>query len=312
MPKDPSALIKDLEERLAESERRREHLERLYAHFVDRTHGLICTHDLEGRLLSINPTACEALGYPSSELIGRNLRELVPEKQRPYFDDFLARMREAGDDKGVLKLVTRDGRRLTFQYHNIVMRPEGEEPYVLGFAYDITELTDLQKRLQDLTVTDDLTELYNRRGFLARAEERIEMARRSGERLMMIVADVDGLKKVNDKYGHAFGSQMIVDTAHILRDSFRQTDIISRWGGDEFVVLLGTAMRSGPNVAVDRVQKKIAAFNAASGHPYTLSVSLGIAPIDITNGVDLADVFKRADEAMYRDKRSKQDEQNSK
>ena len=301
----PKSLEQSLEEKLRQSEARLSDLEARYQHIVAGTQGLICTHDMDGVLLSINPTACELLGYDSSEIIGRNLRDFLSPSRREYFHIFLERISLNAVDKGILLLNARDGRELTFQYHNIKITQNVEKPYVLGHAYDITELTELQQKLTQLTVTDDLTGLNNRRGFLARANDRLNLGRRNGDSLMLIFADIDGLKRINDEHGHESGSQAITDTAEILKDSFRQTDVLSRLGGDEFVILLTQAGETRPDVVTSRVREKIDAFNADSTRPYKLSVSLGLVPIDLNAAISLDDIIAEADRSMYEHKRNK-------
>jgi len=299
----PDSLERPIEKRLRETETRLADLEERYQHIVGDTHGLICTHDMDGVLLSINPAACELLGYESSEIIGRNLRCFLSPSRAPYFHIFLERINQNSVDKGILLLNSRDGRELTFQYHNIKITKNVEKPYVLGHAYDITEITELQEQLKQLTLTDDLTKLYNRRGFLELANQRMAFAQTTGESLVLIFADVDGLKGINDQLGHAAGSQAIIDAADILKDSFRQSDVISRLGGDEFVVLVANATKSSPDIITDRVREKIDGFNALSERPYKLSVSLGVVPVDIESKVTLDDIIAEADKSMYERKR---------
>ncbi len=298
---------REAEERLRETTQKLKEMEERYQHLVAGTHGLICTHDLEGVLTSINPSACELLGFESSEILGRNLVDFIPPSRRPFFPIFLDRIKANSVDKGVLNLIARDGRELTFQYHNIKITQGVEKPYILGHAYDITELIDLQKKLTDLSVTDELTGLYNTRGFLSRASDKINLARRVGEGLDLIFADIDGLKKINDTLGHAAGTQLITDTAEILKGSFRQTDVICRWGGDEFVILLATSMESSSRSVTERVQRKIDDFNARCERPYQISVSFGGVTIDPQSEKGLEDIIKDADESMYEQKRSRKE-----
>jgi diguanylate cyclase (GGDEF)-like protein len=201
--------------------------------------------------------------------------------------------------------MTKDGRTRAWQYHNVKLTEPGHSPYVLGHAHDITELKELQQRLENLTLTDDLTGLNNRRGFLQLANDRIMLARRSGESLLLIFADVDGLKQINDNFGHAVGSQILVETADIFRDSFRQTDVISRWGGDEFLVLLIDAANDNQEVVLARLRNKVKEFNKKSGRPYQLSISFGITPLDLNGESNLDETIAAADKAMYENKRSK-------
>lgn len=303
--KDSELLNKELTEKLRQAESKFSDLEERYEHLVEGTHGLICTHDMDGVLLSINPAACRALGYDCDELVGHNLRDFVVSSRREYFPIFLERINRRSTDQGILLLEARDGRELTFQYHNIKITRNVDKPYVLGHAYDITEITELQEKLKQLTVTDELTGLNNRRGFLALAHDRIALAARSGESLKLIFGDIDGLKKINDTFGHAAGSDAICDAAEILKDSFRQTDVICRWGGDEYIVLLSQSVETTSDVEIDRIRQKIDAFNARTIRPYKLSMSLGGVPIDLKSGLSLDDIIAKADASMYEHKRTK-------
>lgn len=298
-------ILKNLEKKLRQTEARNRDIEERYQHLVEGTHGLICTHDLDGVLLSINPAACELLGYSHSELVGRNLREFITLDRRQYFHIFLERINFNSVDKGILLLQARDGRELTFQYHNIKISQNGEKPYILGHAFDITELTELQAKLKELIVTDELTGLSNRPGFMALATQRMSLSIQSREKLKLIFADIDGLKTINDQLGHASGTQAICDIAEILKESFRQTDVISRLGGDEFVILLYQAEETSCDVVIDRVRNKVDAFNALNLRPYKLSISLGIVPIDLESGESLEELMAEADRSMYENKRSK-------
>ena len=186
------------------------------------------------------------------------------------------------------------------------------EKFVGGVAVDITELKETEARLEEmkdrlegLSLTDELTKLNNRRGFLHLAQDRMIVARRDEEKLLLIFADLDGLKQINDNYGHAAGSHVIAAAADILRDSFRQSDVISRWGGDEFVVLLHNTTGDNEEIIVDRLNIKIDAFNSNSGWPYRLSMSFGIMPLDLESRRSLDEMIVEADRLMYDDKRAK-------
>lgn len=301
---DKDAVIADLEIQLQRVTQALFASETRYDHLVRGTQGLICRHDLNGVLLAVNPAACRILGYEEDEMVGHNLREFLPKQVADIFDGFLERMKADRSASGRLLILAKDGRLVTFQYHNVLIDEESE-PYVLGHAYDLTEILDLQRQLEELTVTDDLTGLFNRRGFLARANDRVSLAARSSEALALIFADVDGLKRINDQHGHETGSHLIIDAAGVLKDSLRQTDILSRWGGDEFVIILGRASDEGLDAVLTRIQRKIDAYNSSSGQPYTLSISLGVVPIAASEGIDLQKLIAQADEEMYEAKRER-------
>ena len=150
---------KEIEEKLKRSEQH-------YRHLIENSLGFICTHDFRGNLTSVNPAAAHSLGYEPDELIGRNMREFMPAKYRDYFDRQLEMTWRKETDNGLMVMLTKDGRERTWKYHNIKLTETVEEPFILGYAQDVTEMQETQKQLKSLTLADDLTGLYNRRGFL--------------------------------------------------------------------------------------------------------------------------------------------------
>ncbi len=170
-----------------------------------------------------------------------------------------------------------------------------------------------ETQLQELTLTDDLTGLRNRRGFFFLTEQELKLARnkRTGIQLWLIYADLDGLKKINDNLGHDVGSRAIVQTAEVLKSTFRESDIIARLGGDEFVILAVSAATDGGNIMLERLQDNLRGYNIRERLPYRLSLSVGIVRVDAERAASIEDVLKEADQAMYEDKRSKKEQQRS-
>ncbi|HEV7643745.1 MAG TPA: diguanylate cyclase [Pyrinomonadaceae bacterium] len=161
--------------------------------------------------------------------------------------------------------------------------------------------------LEDLSLHDDLTGLYNRRGFFLHAEQQLKLfrERKVGKGLWLMVADMDGLKKINDVHGHLEGSAGIKKIGGILRRTFRDSDILSRPAGDEFLALAINAQADIAEVLPARLTAKIDEYNAASGKPYRLDVSWGMISVDPESNDSLADLIKLADAAMYENKRAK-------
>lgn len=153
---------------------------------------------------------------------------------------------------------------------------------------------------------DDLTGLYNRRGFLTIAKQQLAMAARRGERLLVAIADLDGLKRLNDTYGHLEGDRAIVAAAKLLQDAFRDEDTVARLGGDEFaVVCLGADAQDG-ELLVGRVQENLAAYNLQTRQPLPLAMSIGFVEFDPDHPCAIDELIERADRWMYHHKRSKQ------
>ncbi|HEX7043835.1 MAG TPA: diguanylate cyclase [Burkholderiales bacterium] len=156
-----------------------------------------------------------------------------------------------------------------------------------------------------LSLTDGLTGLYNRRGFVTLAEQQLKVARHSQRGLILVYADLDRLKYINDTFGHPVGDEAIVRTAEILERTFRASDILGRIGGDEFAALAIRGSDEAVHAIPQRLQKILAQHNAATPRPYQLSVSIGAMYFDPRQELSIEDMMKKADEAMYRQKRLK-------
>jgi diguanylate cyclase (GGDEF)-like protein len=160
-------------------------------------------------------------------------------------------------------------------------------------------------QLRDLTLTDDLTGLRNRRGFLLLTEHEMKLARnqRAALSLWLLFADLDGLKQINDSLGHEAGSQAIVHMGGVLKQTFRESDVIARLGGDEFAVLAVSNTADSGSLMLARLENNVLAFNRRENLPYRLSASVGVIRIESDKMASIEDVLKEADQAMYEEKR---------
>ena len=166
----------------------------------------------------------------------------------------------------------------------------------------VSELEKANDRLRNLSLTDELTGLNNRRGFMILATGLLKFARRTNQPLSLLYIDLDCLKTINDNFGHAAGDAMIARFARILMDTFRDSDTIGRLGGDEFVVL---TVETGENDLVKaqaRLQSIVDIHNLQLAGTYTLAYSLGVIPIDIDSTLTMEELLSRADAAMYQHK----------
>jgi diguanylate cyclase (GGDEF)-like protein len=165
------------------------------------------------------------------------------------------------------------------------------------------ELEQANAAVQNLLLLDELTGLYNRRGFRFMAEQSHKDARRAGTDQIVSFIDADGLKQVNDEYGHHAGDELLRSLADVLRQTFREADVIARLGGDEFCVL-GTAQSNG-QAMVQRLASAIQKFNEqTAGRGFELKASCGMSSWSAQSGLTLDDVIRQADEAMYSAKRA--------
>jgi two-component system, cell cycle response regulator len=163
----------------------------------------------------------------------------------------------------------------------------------------------VQLELLNLALIDDLTGLSNRRGFFALAEHHMKLAYRTGKPFLVAFVDLDGMKQINDTYGHQEGNRALVDASNILRDCFRQSDILARMGGDEFAILIADAAEDSIATVINRVQEKLRCWNGDVNRRYPLSLSIGIVPGDAAQLSHLETLLDRADAVMYEEKQSK-------
>ncbi|MEW6109159.1 MAG: GGDEF domain-containing response regulator [Nitrospirota bacterium] len=181
-----------------------------------------------------------------------------------------------------------------------------KKPFTLQELIIRFQLVKLQKKLLKMSFTDELTGLYNRRGFFTLAEQQLKLSDRLKNLIYMLFADLDNLKGINDSLGHHEGDQALIETAKILKDTFRQSDIIARIGGDEFVVIPIGSTEYGARIAVSRLYQNIEVQNAKKKKNYTLSLSVGLAYYDPAAPCSVDELICRADKSMYEQKRQKQ------
>jgi diguanylate cyclase (GGDEF)-like protein len=163
----------------------------------------------------------------------------------------------------------------------------------------------LLERAEALSVTDDLTQLYNSRYLNQVLRRETKRASRSGRALSLLFVDLDGFKRVNDTWGHLFGSRALVEAAALIRGSARETDVVARFGGDEFALVLPETGPGGGYAVAERVRDRIAAhvFLEAEGASARLTASIGIATLpDVASSAE--ELVQAADRAMYRVKDS--------
>lgn len=168
------------------------------------------------------------------------------------------------------------------------------------------EHAKMHERVRDISLHDELTGLYNRRGFFTLAEHLLKTAKRQQAGLFMLYCDLDGLKGINDALGHQKGDWVLIDTANILKETFRGSDIIARIGGDEFVVMPIETTGDNLEVVINRLQKAVEMDNTKSKREYKLSISTGTAYFDPLSPCTIDELLSQADKSMYKQKKSKQ------
>ena len=168
----------------------------------------------------------------------------------------------------------------------------------------LEEVREAKNILYDTSMKDELTGLYNRRGFLAFAEEQIKLACSGRRELFVIFADVDGLKAINDRYGHGEGDRALKKAAEVLLTVFRDTDLVARLGGDEFAILALDCSPAGLVRINAHFDKALRIINDLD-NSWKLSISIGTVHVDSNHQLSITELLSRADKMMYSQKREK-------
>jgi diguanylate cyclase (GGDEF)-like protein/PAS domain S-box-containing protein len=258
--------------------------------------------DHTGVCIYLNDAYAKIFGYADpARLIGASWEMF-------YFEEELMRMKEQ-----VMPAVWRDGSwrgeamglKLsggTFPLEISISSVDGGG--LVQVVRDITERKKLEETLRNSSLKDDLTGLFNRRGLLKQAAPYFDFARRQKEKLLLLFIDLDGMKRINDEFGHNEGDNALIQTAAILNRSFRSTDIIARLGGDEFTVLV-TDLNASKEEAITRLNEHLRAYNTSETRSHKLSFSIGVATLEPERMACFEELLEQADQAMYEQKRMK-------
>lgn len=160
----------------------------------------------------------------------------------------------------------------------------------------------MDREIRSLAVTDELTGLYNRRGFLTAATHQLKLAQRQGVDALLLFCDVDSLKQINDNFGHREGDLALIRSADALDETFRDSDVSARIGGDEFAVLALDAANPSRRAIMPRIEESLKKANEPESR-YRLSFSIGAARFDPRSPTSLGELMVKADQEMYAHKR---------
>lgn len=261
--------------------------------------------DKEWQIIGWNANAQTMFGWNESEVIGQSIIELlVPMKDRGHVHAALTQCLGYGASDSKNFNLTKDKKELYCEWHN--SRIDHEYPGILCTARDITEQTSQVKTLTELACHDPLTGVTNRTVMDDRLHHAIDRAQRSGSKIALYFIDLNDFKIVNDRYGHDVGDKLLIGVAKALRACMRNSDTISRFGGDEFIIIVEDIEGN------THIQSVLAAIEFAISEPIIIdheislnanaSIGIAIYPDDAT---DPDTLIKAADVAMYLRKKEK-------
>ncbi len=253
----------------------------------------------EGEIIRTNRKSREVLGYEESELVGRLLGVVMNDGAagRRLID----KIRENGSVQNAeIPLRTKPGGRIPAIFSGSLIKDRNDMVLgIVSISRDISERKLMEEELRALSLIDELTGLYNRRGFMTLARHQQKISARTGKEMLLVYGDVDGLKLINDTHGHDAGDAALVEIAKILKESVRNSDITARLGGDEFVVLVLDASAPCSEQLKARLEEKLRLRLAGSASPFTLSLSVGMVCCDPQILESIEELLAKADQAMY-------------
>lgn len=281
--KSESARVK-VEAALRESEKR-------YRTLVDNALVGIYKSTADGELIFANRALLKMLEYDSIEQM-QNEGSVRQRYRNPRDRDvLLERLRKDGKVENFeFEAVTRSGKT-----KNMLLSGTLDGETLLGMMLEITERKQLELELERLATTDRLTQTYNRLKFEEIVRKEIEMARRYGHLLSIIILDIDHFKEVNDTYGHLAGDNVLKAVAGIAKEKIRETDSLVRWGGEEFIIIAPGTNLAGAAELAERIRRSVEDFDFDGVK--TVRISLGVTQF---RRHDTENTFlRRADDAMY-------------
>jgi diguanylate cyclase (GGDEF)-like protein/PAS domain S-box-containing protein len=263
---------------------------------------------VDGRYMGCNKAFEDFVGRSIEDIIGKTVYDMGPKDiADKYYDKDLELLEQPGKQSYEWKVKTRDGELRDVIFNKATFKDsEGKVAGIIGVITDITDRKGIEEKLRELSVTDELTGLYNRRGFFTLAEQQLKVVNREKKRMIMVTADLDGLKETNDTLGHQGGDQLLIETSKILRRSFRDSDIIARMGGDEFAILAMESPEANDETIIVRFKENLNSYNASSNNSITLSLSLGVKSYDPEHPCSIDELLSVADKLMYKEKKLKQ------
>ena len=303
-----SKRTKELEKEIAERKSAENALkmsEEQYRSLVESTDDSIYVVDREYKYIFMNQKHISRMGFAGGEYAGRSYSEFHPEDETQWFKEKASHVMKTGESIVHENRGMEDGR-----YFLLTLSPvkatNGEIEAVTVISKEITDYKLMEHELRTLSLTDQLTGILNRRGFLTLAEQLLKQAKRQKRGLYMLYVDLDNLKGINDQWGHHTGDIALIHTANMLKENYRESDIIARIGGDEFVVL--PAGKAGDNFdsIIHRLDEAVDLKNAQGGREFTLSLSAGISYFNPTNPCTIEELLVLGDRSMYEKKKIKQ------
>ncbi|MDP2850829.1 MAG: diguanylate cyclase [Sulfuricurvum sp.] len=264
-----------------------------YVGIVDRF-VITSSTDLNGKITYASKAFEEISGYSNEELIGKNHRILRdPQMPNELFENLWETITSGKDWHGEIRNIAKDG---SYYWVSVHISPNFDaQGKMIGYTAIRQNITD-KKMIEEISLKDQLTGLYNRRHLDAVLEKNCQMAERYNIPFSVAIIDIDHFKNVNDTYGHQVGDYVLQNLSEILKSQCRAVDILGRWGGEEFLIIFPNTEESEAEIAAEKIRKAIEIFPME--YVGNKTASIGVCEYHD----NLNETIKRADEALYQAK----------
>ncbi len=304
-----ATLEKEIMERKRAEQALRESEER-YRSFLQKFRGIAFRRTIDFVPIFFHGAVEEITGYTAEEFVTEN----PAWDQIIHPEDFL-KINESKENvlsipgysmEREYRIVCKDGQlRWVNELIQNVRDDAGKSIYIDGSLFDISDRKRMEEKIMALSMTDQLTGMHNRRGFLSLAEHHLRLSDRTKKGILLFFADLDGMKWINDKMGHKEGDNALIEVATVLKDTFRSSDIIARMGGDEFAVLAIDSSKLDPEILTNRLHNQLEVLNSKENRKFRISVSVGCAYYDPEKPSSIDELMAHADKLMYEQKKKK-------
>ena len=303
-------LHRELLHRMQEDESLRERVRRLQDAMQSNVDGMFllrAVRTADGEITDftiadVNSSGAATLYRSREQLVGHRIRDILP---TPMADLLFERYVDAITFRTAVVEELRVNRRAvaaSWLMHQATPTAEG----LAVTVRDVSSRKRDELRLRKACLTDDLTQLYNRRGFMTLAEQHLRIARRQGTDAVVMYVDMDDFKQLNDRHGHAVGDRALVAVSRLLRTTVRDCDVVGRMGGDEFTILALDADMLGARAIQKRLGEHLDLFNASGELPMALSLTVGHTRVRPSDTSSVSELLARADQLLYARKRRRQ------
>jgi diguanylate cyclase (GGDEF)-like protein/PAS domain S-box-containing protein len=286
--------IQKMEMKLKKSEEK-------YRSLVESTEDSIYSVDKDYRYLFMNKNHIARMGFSEDEYLNRTYGEFHSPDETKWFVANVDKVFASGKSVKHEHKSRRDDSYF-LQTLSPVKDADGKIIAATIVSKNINDLKRLEEKLRTLSITDELTGLFNRRGFFTLADQQIKLAHRHKAGIFMLYADLNGLKKINDKLGHTAGDSALIDIANLLKKTYRESDVVARIGGDEFAVIPIGTTEDNAEIISARFQDALNIHNNTMNRQYMLSASVGLAHYDPDKPCSLDELLMQADKMMYKQK----------